>query len=252
MEDANKFRNYMVFRKPRTRAIRELNNIYVISGIARNAIEDARRTLETGPRTKLRFEIPTIRDEKVVAARNRSKILSLLKRAANLDLFAQALVPAVAVTESYLAESLALIFRAFPRKLGGKDKKVDLNLILAADDIRSLLEEVITNEINRAFYASPTNYFAYVEDVLSVKIPDDRKSTYSEIKATRDIYVHNGGIANRLYRQKAGRLARAEAGDPLPLDEVYFASVITCMKGVVQGIYEALLRKYGDSKKFGA
>jgi len=252
MENSKKYRNYMVFRKPRNRTIRELNNIYVVTGIARNTVEDARRTLETGPRTKLRFEIPTVRDEMVVAARNRSKILFLLERASNQDLFAQALVPAVAITESYLADMLILVLRAFPKKLGGKDKKVDLSLILAADDLRTVIEEVIANEVHGAFYTSPGKYFQYIEEVLSVSIPHDTKSTYSEVKTTRDIYVHNGGIANRLYCQKAGRLARADAGEPLPLDERYFASAITCMKGVVRCIYKGLIEKYGDSKKFDA
>jgi hypothetical protein len=252
MEDYKQLRNYMVFRKPRTRTIRELNNIYVVAGVARNAVEDARSTLQSGPRTKLRFEIPTVRGETVVAARNRSKILYLLERASNQDLFAQALVPAVAVTEGYMADMLRMVLRAFPKKLSGKDKKVELSVILDADDIGAVLEEVITTEINAAFYASPAKYFSYIEGTLSISIQEDRKLTYSEIKATRDIYVHNGGIANGLYRQKAGRLARAEPGASLPLDETYFDSAISCMKGVVQAIYKDLLKKYGDSKEFGA
>jgi hypothetical protein len=123
MKNLNKLPNYMLFRKPRTRAIRELNNIYVVTGIARNAVEDARLTLKKGPRTKLRFSIPSVQDEQVVAARNRSKILSLLDHAVTCDLFSQALVPAVAVTEGYLVDMLSLIFHVFPKKLSLSERR---------------------------------------------------------------------------------------------------------------------------------
>ncbi len=81
MGNTRRIPNYMLFRKPRTRTIRALNNIFVITGIARNAVEDARQTLQTGPRTKLRFQIPTVQDDEVVVMRNRGKILSLLEQA---------------------------------------------------------------------------------------------------------------------------------------------------------------------------
>lgn len=252
MENATRLPNYQLLRRPRTRVIRDLNNIFVITGIARNAVEDARQLLQSGPRTKLRFPIPTVQDEEVVVARNRSKILSLLEQTATRDLFSQALVPAVALTEGYLADMLALVLRAFPKKLGVTERKVDLAMILEAHDLDDLLDEVISKQIHSAFYASPTKYFEYIESTLSISVPAARKVAYSEVKATRDIYVHNGGIVNRLYLQKAGKLARAANGDCLPLEEEYFSKAIMCMKRVVQSVYQGLLRKYGKSKELAA
>jgi hypothetical protein len=122
-------------------------------------------------------------------------------------------------------------------------------LILEAYSIDEVLNEVIANHIHSAFYASPMKYFQYIEETLSISIPRDQKATYSEIKATRDIYVHNGGVANKLYLQKAGKLARAENGDLLPLDEHYFASAISCMKNIILSVYRGLLDKYGRSRQ---
>jgi len=252
MEDAKRLPNYNLFRKPRNRAIRELNNIFVVTGIARNAVNDARETLQSGPRTKLRFTIPTVRDEQIVAARNRSKILSLLEQAVNQDLFAQALVPAVALTEGYLADMLVMILRAFPQKLSSPEKKIDLQLVLQASNLDELLGKIVSNQIHATFYDSPVKYFKYIEHTLSISIPKRRKAAYAEVKATRDIYVHNGGIANEFYIQKSGDLARAEDGEPLPLDEDYFSSAITCMKGIVQSVYTGLLKKYGKSQKLSS
>ena len=97
--------------------------------------------------------------------------------------------------------------------------EVDLAVILEAEDLDDLRDEIVSNQIHSAFYASPTKYFKYIESTLSISLPVSSKAAYSEVKPTRDIYVHNGGIANRLYIQKAGALARAEDGDLLPLDE---------------------------------
>lgn len=244
--------NYQLFRKPRTQAIRELNNIFVLTGIASNAVDYAHRTLKSGSRAKLRFSVPTLRNEKVVVARERSEILSLLEQAGTRDLFSQALVPAVAVTESYLADMLALVLRAFSEKLGMKEKKIDLALILEAESLEQLFDRVILNQVHSVFYAAPIKYFKYVESTLAISLPGNHKEAYSEIKATRDIYVHNGGIANRIYIQKAGPLARAKEGEPLPLDRDYFSSAISSMKAVVNSVYRNLLKKYGRSKELAA
>ncbi len=46
---------------------------------------------------------------------------------------------------------------------------------------------------------------------------------YLEIKATRDVYIHNRGIANKQYVAKAGQHARVKAGLFLPIDLRYFS-----------------------------
>jgi len=45
---------------------------------------------------------------------------------------------------------------------------------------------------------------------------------YMEVKATRDIFVHNRGIANEVYVRKAGTHARTKPGMVLPTDIQYF------------------------------
>ena len=45
---------------------------------------------------------------------------------------------------------------------------------------------------------------------------------YIEIKTTRDILVHNKGVANDIYVSKAGTHARVEPGKWLPVNTIYF------------------------------
>jgi hypothetical protein len=44
---------------------------------------------------------------------------------------------------------------------------------------------------------------------------------FAEIKATRDVLVHGQGIANAYYVDKAGKLARAQPGQPLDIPGPY-------------------------------
>ena len=176
-------------------------------------------------------------------------MLSLLDQTANRDLYAQALVSAVAVTEGYLIDMLSLILRAFPMKIGDPDKKVDLNIVLQAKCLDGVLEEVISRKIRSVFYATPAEYFEEFEKILSISLPDDRKAAYCEVKATRDIYVHNGGIVNYVYLQKAGELARAKDGELINIDERYVSESIALMRVMVRLTADRLRGKYKESEE---
>jgi len=247
MENTRKKRNYMRFRRPRTRAIKGLNNIYVVSTLARNALASAKEQVSL-QRGKLDFEVPSVSGERVVTARNRGKIIRLLTKAIDRDLRAQALVACVALTENYFADMLRVVFRGYPKKLSGEDRTVDLALVLAADNLDDVLSAVIERQIHSVFYERPEKYFKFIEDVLSVSIPDALKETYSEVKATRDVLVHNDGVANAIYFRKSGTYARVQDGRMLPVDEAYFDASIRCMKRLIQSVYSQLLSKFGDAE----
>lgn len=239
-------RNYMTFRKPRTRAIRALNNICVINTIARNSLIDAKFQLETGTKTKLNYEIPTISGEQITVARRRFKILNLIKKTIDTDLFKQSIIAAVAITEDYLITTLKVILSWYPDKLASGDKKVDILLILDSDDLDELLDRLVEKKIHSALYEPPAKYLQFIENTLSVTIPQKHKEMYVEIKATRDILVHNGGVVNSSYLRKANKMARAKEGEDVPINPEYFNECIRCMKAIIASIYTRVLKKYGD------
>ena len=236
----------MLFRRPRTRAIRGLNNIYVINTLSCNALGSARQQF-TSAGGKLDFEVPSISGERVIAARRRNKILQLLTQAIDRDLTAQALVAAVALTENYFADMLRLVFRGYPKKLAGEDKTVDLNLVLDAASIDEVLSAVIERQIHSVFYERPEKYFKFVESVLSVTIDRTLRESYAEYKATRDVLVHNEGVINITYLRKAGAHARGRERDVIALDDAYFDVAIATMKKLIQSVYSQLLQKFGEA-----
>ena len=227
--------------------MKALNNICVINKIARNSLIDAKSQLETGPKTKLNYEIPNISGDCITVARRRSKILSLLSKTINKDFFKQSIISAVATTEDYLITILTIILRLYPDKLTSGDKKVDLSLVLDSENIDELLDRLVEKRIHSAFYESPAKYLHFIEDTLSISIPKKRKDMYIEIKATRDILVHNDGVVNSSYLRKANKMARAKENENIPINSEYFDECISCMKAIISSTYVRLLKKYGDA-----
>lgn len=245
-------KNYMIFRKPRTRTIKALNNIYVINTISIEALSKIRNKIANEKNYKIDFEIPIISGDRIVVARRKSKILRLLDNTISRDLFKQSLISAVAITEDFLFTNLKRILIWYPQKLSASvtglptEKKIELDIILEADDLDALLSNIIEKQIIKISYESPQNYFKYLENVFSFTIPQKLKDTYSEIKSSRDILIHNAGVINKIYIKKSGKYARGSIGDNMPLDSNYFDEAMKCMKRLIQTIYSKLLQKYGN------
>ena len=239
-------KNYMTFRRPRTRTIKALNNIYAINTISRQALADYRGSLQTISLSKIGFDIPVISGERVVVARRKSKIFQLVDEAIKCDLYKQALVSAVIVVEDYLIQMLDIILKWYPEKLAIAERKIDISMVVEAENLDEVLHKIIEKQINSTFYTSPSKYFQYIEHTLAIKLPTDVKASYIEYKASRDVLIHNSGIANSTYIRKAGKLARVKAGEEILIDESYFNDFIRGMKRLVVAVYKQLLGKYGS------
>jgi hypothetical protein len=240
--------HYKRFSKPRTHALRALNNTYVINTIARESLIFAKDELESKRRTKFNYKVPTISQKNNISiAKTKKDVVRLIDNTVERDLFSQSIITAVAITEDYLSDSLYSILFRFPEKLASNDKKIDISLVFDSDNLEELIEKIIAKQIHSVFYSSPAKYFEYLENILSIKIPKELKEQYAEIKATRDIIVHNGGIINELYLSKSGDKSRATIDDIdeiIDLDSDYFDQSIRNMKKLVVSIYNKLQKKY--------
>ena len=246
--------HYEFFRKRRSRTIRALNNVWVLNGLMTRGLESVKKEVKAAPERKLKFEVPSSTGEKIVATRKRSRILRELDNAENRGLNEQSLVVSVALTEDYLQWSLRHILRWFPHKLttnaaGDRfDRKVSIDAILKSKSREDLISRQIDKFILAIVYDSPGTYLKRIEKVLSIEISQRLKDEYAEIKATRDVMVHNSGIANERYGEKAGKLARAQPDESLPVDSEYSSHVIIHLKKLTQRVYQQLLGKYGNAK----
>ena len=121
-------------------------------------------------------------------------------------------------------------------------------------DAKSMDELLVTLAERRSVavsYSSPEHQLSYMEKVLGISVDDDLKWNWREIKATRDVVLHNASIVNEIYLQKSGNYSRAPLGKKLAVDEEYFETSAIRMKSLIGGITSRVqrsLKEVGNNK----
>lgn len=132
------------------------------------------------------------------------------------------LVQMVMITEALLGDIVRAVVTKYPQKLGAK-RSVPLQVVLEAktiDDVHIRATDALLHELS---YKSPSEFAGAVESLLSLNLLEcPAFHRYVEVKATRDIYIHNRGVANETYLRKVGSHARAQVNYLLPVDIQYF------------------------------
>lgn len=132
------------------------------------------------------------------------------------------LVQLVTITESLLGDVVRAVVVRYPQKLGAK-RAIQLQAVLEAQSLEEVHMRATDSLLNELSYKSPTDFASALDDLLSINLlecPAFHK--YVELKATRDIHVHNRGFVNETYLKKAASHARARDKMPLPVDIPYF------------------------------
>lgn len=146
----------------------------------------------------------------------------------------------VTIIETIFNFVLKEVLAEFPGKISSK-KKFDADLILKVSNLDELKAIFVNDLLNDLSYKKPSEYaeeFAKITGVNLLEFPFFHK--YIELKATRDIHIHNNGFANQIYLTKAGILARVKDGEFLPVDITYFLQSYECCLQIVEFLSEEL------------
>ena len=65
----------------------------------------------------------------------------------------------------------------------------------------------------------------------------------AEAKASRDVLVHNRGIANKTYEARAGKLGRYRDGDKIDIPEQYHRKTWELIRKIVSDVSDAAIAK---------
>ena len=148
----------------------------------------------------------------------------------------------ISTFENFFFDLLRLWLLAYPQNLIGK--KVDFKAVLDAPDKDAITLLVIDKELNEISYDRPTTWFTYLEGKVKLGCPaPDEIDRIAETKATRDVLVHNGGVASKTYESKAGKLARYKAGQRIDIPEHYHRGTWELIRKVVTDVSNAAIAK---------
>jgi hypothetical protein len=170
--------------------------------------------------------------------REKSRIGDILRFQQNHGIYQMSLVAAISQFEAFLSAVLKVVFERYPKKLCinhreiAGTKTIPLEVHIDTNDPALVTSWAIDEQVAQAFRASPECYLGYLEGVFGMKFDDGDKDRYLEFKATRDLIVHNQGVINRFYLQKANDEARGDFGEVTTVDADYFAKAIANLKAM--------------------
>lgn len=148
------------------------------------------------------------------------------------------LLELITATEALLGDIIKVIFNKFPEKIPSS-RKIDVSTVISSDSLESLKQYVIDSFLNELAYKSPEDYIREFKKYTNIDIVESELFLiYREAKASRDIFIHNQGIVNEIYISKSGDKFRADVGQQLPINALYFLKVYGTAINLIESIEE--------------
>jgi hypothetical protein len=155
----------------------------------------------------------------------------------------------VTTIEALLGDILRGILIEFPVKIPNK-RKLDFEVVLEANSLEEIKIALVNSIINEISYKSPKDFAEEFDKYVGVNLLEQPAfHKYIELKATRDIYIHNQGYANEIYLAKSATLARVKNKQFLPVDIHYFLYSYECCLQITE-ILEETLNKIWPSLEY--
>jgi hypothetical protein len=224
---------------------KQLNEIYWWVSISLSSLDFSLRNNTFTDTVKI--TVPSGKSTREIS-RTKEQVTEILTQAKSSDIYYSVYVFIVAQVEDFFSNLVFLVLSTDNRRLktsvNGIDsiKKFEVEEILESETREKIIEKIIRKNLVNLFYAGPSKQKEYFEKVIGINIDDEIWDQWFEFKATRDIIVHNSGIINELYLEKAGKKSRGENGRKIIVDDNYFGTSISIMKTLI-GKCEVAARK---------
>lgn len=112
----------------------------------------------------------------------------------------------------------------------------------------SLLDSIIDAKVINISYKNLSeilNYFYKITGIDNHAIPEELFDNLLEIKATRNLLLHNNLVLNDIYEKTAGKKNRkTNESNELPIDQKYLNESLTCLRDILIVFKTKLEHKY--------
>lgn len=179
---------------------------------------------------------------------SKTDILNKLELLANDKLALNGIYQLVTIIEALLGDLVRMVIIKFPKKVGPK-RNLKSNELLNCTSIEDLHIQIASSILNEMFYKSPKEFAEESKQFLSINLlecPSYHK--YIEMKATRDIHIHNLGIVNDTYLIKASSHARAKLNENLPVNTYYYMECYEACLQLVEWIEKSIHEVWTSSE----
>ena len=159
----------------------------------------------------------------------------------------------VASFEHSISDTLKTLLTQIPDKLDLKTEPITKSQLIDGNPLKQAVENKV-NAISYKSLADIIKYFAKVTDIHENIITEDEMNQLLELKATRNLLIHNNLMVNPIYEETAGPNKRSgiRNGGRLIINQDYLFESLVVMRTVLEKIKTELLKKYKDYTKIKA
>lgn len=156
----------------------------------------------------------------------------------------------VTIVESVLNDILVEALVAYPGKLCKKQVTVqELNNTGSCLATFMLVAQKTANDMA---YLNFKEYLKVWQDYVGElsSLSENHIGDFAEIKATRDVYVHNNGKPNEIYERKAGiKTRQTDTNGKLPIDDRYLQGASALSASIMDAVSTTIESHYGNCTK---
>lgn len=148
----------------------------------------------------------------------------------------------VSIFETFFFDLMQFWLQAHPQSLA--KKQIRLADIFALPDKQSIVRLAVNEEVDAIRYKRLADWFTKLNELVNLGCPaTEQVERLAEIKASRDLLVHNKGMVNATYVDKAGSKARFTIGQKIDVPQIYLRESWTLIKLVVNDVVIAAADK---------
>lgn len=212
-------------------------------------VQLAREAVEQLPDTKFEFEVPkagATGTMRVVARKNGQAVK---KRIVSKDIYNSAFVSIVAAVEDYLSKVMTWILLCDNKRIkctvAGINFAKEVPVVDLIDKDRdALIKSIVNQRVEGLFYAGAQKQLEYFEKALGIKVDNEVWGKWIEMKARRDLWVHNAGVVNQIYIDKTREYKLCDIGEEAVIDELYFSECVAVLKAMIGRINRDIRNTY--------
>lgn len=154
-------------------------------------------------------------------------------------------VLAVATFENSLNDTIKVLLTQIPEKLDTKFENISKEDLIYGDPLEKWIEVKI-NSVSYKNLKEIIDYFIKTTGINENTISELLIDKLQEIKATRNLLLHNNLTINNIYNETAGKLKREGIKNKLKVNQKYLYITLTTLTEILLGIKTQLSEKYSE------
>ncbi|MBZ9730782.1 hypothetical protein LB467_13890 [Salegentibacter sp. JZCK2] len=159
----------------------------------------------------------------------------------------------VASFEHSIIDTLRILLNYIPDKLDVKSENISKQHLIDGNPLEKAIENKV-NSVSCKNLPDIIRYFTTISGIPENIVTEDELAELIEIKATRNLLIHNNLMVNSFYRETSGTKVREGQGSKnrLVINQDYLFESLVIMRSVLGKFKHELNLKYNDFTKIKA